>query len=138
MPDNSVTLRDLLTGITETMPSTASPNDESVLEALLFAAHAATVTAEGLAAQDWAFYAGAVQHAVQALQAEPGEMTAFTRSAPAAGPDSLELRQAASELVLCLADLYATAAASAIDSRRMRKVWARVADYLHDAAAELA
>ena len=138
MPDQSTTLRDLLTGITETMSSTASPDDQSVLQALLLAAHAATAAADGPAAADWASYADAVQHAVRALQADLGDTMALTHRAPAAGPDSRELRQAASELVKNLADLYATAAAGAVDSRRCRSIWARVAHYLTDAAAELA
>jgi uncharacterized tellurite resistance protein B-like protein len=137
VPDKS-TLRDLLTGITEAMSSTASPDDPSVLQALLLAAHAATAAADGTAAEDWASYAGAIQHAVQALQVDLGDTTALTHRAPAAGPDSHELRQAATELVQHLADLYATAAADAVGSRHCRTIWARVAHYLNDAAAELA
>ncbi|GAA1575545.1 hypothetical protein GCM10009827_116730 [Dactylosporangium maewongense] len=138
MPEASITLSDLLTSVAYTLPSTASPDDRSVRQALMLAVRAATATADGAAAEDWASYAGAVQHAVQALQADPGDILALTHSAPAAGPDSLELRQAASELVKRLADLYATAAAAAFDSSTRRTIWSRVAHYLDDAAAELA
>lgn len=137
MPDQPTTLRELLTTITDTMSSTASPDDQSVLQALLFAAHAATAAADGPAAEDWASYAGAVQHAVQALQADLGDTSALTHRAPVAGPDSHELRQAAVELVNRLSDVYASAAA-AVGSRHRRTIWSHVAHYLTDAAAELA
>jgi hypothetical protein len=78
-----------------------------------------------------------VQHAIRALHADLGDMTALPHSAPSAGPDSLELRQAATELVTCLADLFATSAADAVGSRHHQIIWARVSHYLNDAANEL-
>ncbi|MER7277997.1 hypothetical protein ABT369_26500 [Dactylosporangium sp. NPDC000244] len=138
MPTTPVTLRDLLLGITETLPATVNPDDSSVLRALSLAAHAATATAEGPASQDWAFYTDAIQHAVRILKADHTHTESAVHHAPTAGPDSIELRQATIGLVKHLADLYATAAADAIGPGQRRNVWSRVAHYLDDAAAELA
>ncbi|WP_432976733.1 hypothetical protein [Dactylosporangium sp. CA-233914] len=138
MSTTPVTLRDLLLGITETLPATVNPDDSSVLRALSLAAHAATATAEGPAAQDWAFYADAVKHAVRVLEVDHAHTASVIHPAPTAGPDSIELRRATIGLVKRLADLYATAAADAIGTEHQRNIWSRVAHYLDDAAAELA
>jgi hypothetical protein len=138
MPTTPVTLRELLLGITETLPATVNPDDSSVRRALSLAAHAATATAEGPASQDWAFYADAIQHAVRALEADHAQTASVAHHAPTAGPDNLELRHATIGLVRRLADLYATAAADTTGAGHRRNIWSRVAHYLDDAAAELA
>ncbi|WP_327009700.1 hypothetical protein OHA72_22200 [Dactylosporangium sp. NBC_01737] len=138
MPNASTTLCDLLKSMADNLPSTASPDDPSVLQALVLAVRAATAAASGSAAEDWACYAEAIQHAVQALQTDLGDIGALARSTAPAGPDGPELRVAATELVKRLAELYATAAAGTVDSMHRRLLWSRVAYYLDDAAAELA
>jgi hypothetical protein len=135
--DASHTLCDLLTDMAENLPSTANPDDPSVHRAMVLAVRAGTAAAIGAAADDWASYAEAVRHAVQAMKFDLCCIKALAGVAPPAGPDTLELRRAAVALVKQLADLYATAAAGTLDSRHRRLRWSRVAHYLDDAAAEL-
>ncbi|MEV6928420.1 hypothetical protein AB0M46_28585 [Dactylosporangium sp. NPDC051485] len=132
------TFCDLLNGLANDLSSTLNPDDPSVLQALAFAACAATAAADGPAVEDWKSYGFVIQHAAQTLHADLVSNGARTHEGREAGPDSLELRRATTELVERLADLYATAAADAIDSRYQRVIWSRVALYLEDAAAELA
>ena len=47
------TFCDLLNGLANNLPSTLSPDDPSVLQALALAAYAATAAADGPAAEDW-------------------------------------------------------------------------------------
>ncbi|MEV6922932.1 hypothetical protein AB0M46_00260 [Dactylosporangium sp. NPDC051485] len=137
MADSSVTFRDLLRGTAQALPTTASPNDPSVNRALVLAAHAATATADGPAIQDWAAYGDALQHAIDVLHPDMNGEGTFVDDLPVAGPDKIELRCAAVELVRHLADLHATAAADAIDCSEQGAIWSQVAHYLADAAAEL-
>jgi hypothetical protein len=138
MSGTTKSIRNVMLEHTDALASDICPRDAPVLRALTLLTQASTLTDGSTGHQDWSFFDVAIRRATAVLLISPSATAISSNDLCASEPDSEELRQAAISLVNRLADLFATAAAEAAGFGVQDDSWSRVAQYLQDAAAELA